>query len=74
MTVDRSHRKDFLNDIASMMETPFAGSIRFPIAIAQSDTGTPAPVALMGLLRRWIHFNGFAFQVIDRVYFPTGFV
>ena len=62
MTVDRSHRKDFLNDSASMKETPFAGSIRFPITIARPDT--PAPVSLMGLLRLWIRFNGFAF--IDR--------
>ena len=45
-----------------MKETPFAGSIRIPITIALPDT--PAPVALMGLLRRWIRFNGFAF--IDR--------
>ena len=45
-----------------MKETPFAGSIRFPITIARPDT--PAPVALMGRLRLWIRFNGFAF--IDR--------
>jgi hypothetical protein len=62
MTVDRSHRKDFLNGSASMKETPISGSIRFVVAIGQSDT--PGSVALMGLLRLRIHFNWFAF--IDR--------
>ncbi len=39
-TADRSHRKEELafEDSASRVETPFTGSIRLRIAIAQSDT------------------------------------